>query len=402
MNSRIVITSGYRLYGYQCIVYVEGIQSLAFKKFKLDKGLSEYNENGFAIDRIWYYQSQGLVLSSHLLLGKASKHGYMKSDSGLDVMYDVFGTEVTGSRGKISFKSLNTLPLSRNSGLTLNVNYSTDNMFNASMNLKTQWTPQFNSDVIAEYSQTAAGREELWLRLRSALVNKVLGSLSMNLAYEKEKQYMLELSLQNQAVRNFSLSARYARSRLLYADSQFNDQSNSSFSLSYSHKLFNLIADYSFHKDLLLDQSQGNPQVRLTVNPFRLYDGLLQLNFTSSFIVNQLKNQGVSTDISKANMSLALQSERIELGRGQEMSFSLAAEQLVDQDPENNFTSLGCIFKASQNLWNPGRLQFPFQLPDPAQERQLVHPGHDLARLVGGSEAEGKGKLGPGLGFPVL
>ncbi len=360
LNSRIVITGNYRLYGYQSIVFVEGIQSLAFKKFKLDKGLSEYNENGFAVDRVWYYQSQGLVLSSHLLLSKAAKHGLMKSDSALDVMYDVFGTEVTGSRGKINFKSLNTLPVSKNSGLSLNVNYLTDNMLNASLNLKTQWTPQINSDLVAEYSLTAAGREELWLRLRSGMHNKVLGSLQVNLAYEKEKQYMLELTLQNQAVRNFTLAARHARSRLMYAENQFNSQSNSSFSLSYSHKLFNLVSDYSFHQDLLLDQSQSNPQVRLTVNPFRMYDGLLQLNFASSFVVNQFKNRGVSTDLSKANMTLALQSERIELGRGRELSFSLAAEQLIDQDADNNFTSLGCIFKASQSLWNLADLNLLF------------------------------------------
>jgi hypothetical protein len=360
LNSRIVITANYRLYGYQSIVFVEGIQSLAFKKFKLDKGLSEYNENGFAFDRIWYYQSQGLVLSSHLLLSKAGKHGLMKSDSALDVMYDVLGTEVTGSRGKLSFKSLNTLPVSKNSGLSLNVNYLTDNMFNAALNLKTQWTPQIHSDLAAEYSLTAAGREELWLRLRSGLNNRVLGSLQVNLAYEKEKQYMLELSLQNQAIRNFTLSARHARSRLMYAENQFNSQSNSSISLSYSHKLFNLVTDYSFHQDLLLDQNQGNPQVRLTVNPFRMYGGLLQLNFSSSFVVNRLENRGVSTDLSKANMSLALQSERIELGGGQELSFSLAAEQLIDQDPENNFTSLGCIFKASQSLWDVADLNFLF------------------------------------------
>jgi hypothetical protein len=110
LTGRIVITSGYRLYGYQCTVFVEGIQSLAFKKFKLDKGINEQTENGFGIDRVWYYQSQGLVLNSHLLLEKAVKHGSLKSVSGLDLSYDIVGSEVVGSRGKINFKSLNTLP----------------------------------------------------------------------------------------------------------------------------------------------------------------------------------------------------------------------------------------------------------------------------------------------------
>jgi hypothetical protein len=354
LNSRIVITSSYRLYGYQCTVFVEGIQSLSFKKFKLDKGIEELAENGFGVDRIWYYQSQGVVLSSHLLLEKALKHGSFKSVSGLDLSYDILSAkdELIGSRGKINFKSLNTLPLSKNSGLTLNLNYLTGNMLNASMDLKTQWSPQLSSDLIAEYSLTAAKKEEFWLRLRSGLNNKVLGNLSVNLAYEKEKQYLIELSLRNQAVKNFVLFAQLSRSRLLFDQNQYNSQSKSALSLSYSNKLFNLVADYSFHKDLLLEQSQSNPQIRLNVNPFRLYDGLLQLNFSSSFVINQLNNRGIRNDLSKANMGLALQSEKIQLGPSREMSFSLAAEQLLDKDPKNNFTSLGCIFKGSQSLWD--------------------------------------------------
>ncbi len=362
LTTRIVITDNYRLYGYQCTVFVEGIQSLAFKKFKLDKGIPEQTENGFGLDRIWYYQSQGVVINSHLLLEKALKHGSFKSVSGLDLSYDILSAkdDLVGSRGKINFKSINTLPLGKKSGLTLNLNYLTDNMSNASMNLKTQWTPQLSSDVIAEYTLTSAKKEEFWLRLRSAFNNKILGNLSLNLAYEKEKQYLLDISLQNQAVKNFVLSAQHSRSRLLYDQGQYNNLSNSAFSLSYSNKLFNLAADYSFHQDLLLEQSQGNPQIRLNVNPFRLYDGLLQLNFSSSFVMNRLSNRGVRDDISKANMGLALQSEKIQLGRGQDLSFSLAAEQLLDKDPTNNYTSLGCIFKGSQSLGDLADFNFLF------------------------------------------
>jgi lipopolysaccharide export system protein LptA len=360
LSSRIVITGSYRLYGYQSTVFVEGIQSLAFKKFKLDKGIKEQGDQGFGIDRIWYYPSQGVVVNSHLLVEKAVKNGFLKSSSGLDLKYDAFGKDVVGARGKINFNSLNSLAVSKKSGLNLNINYLTDNMFNAAMDFKTQWTPQFSSDWIAEYSRTAAKREELWLRLRSGLNGKVLGNVSLNLAYEKEKQYLLEISLQNQAIKNFVISARHSRSRLLYNQDQYNSLSNSNFSLSYSNRLFNLAADYSFHKDLLLNQTQASPQFRLNVSPFRLYNGLLQVNFTSSFIINQLNNRGVRDDFSKANMGLALQSEKIQLGGGPEMSFSLAAEQLLDQDPANNFTSLGYIFKCSQSLADFADFNFLF------------------------------------------
>ncbi|MEI6613441.1 MAG: hypothetical protein WCL37_00960 [Chrysiogenales bacterium] len=375
LNSRIVITGSYRLYGYQCTVFVEGIQSLAFKKFKLDKGINESSDQGFGIDKIWYYPSQGVVINSHLLLEKAVKNGFFKSVSGLDLKYDVFGDEVAGARGKINFNSLNSLAISKKSGLTLNFNYLTENMLNASMNLKTQWTPRFSSDLNVEYSLTAAKREELWLRLRSNLSGKVPGNISLNFAYEKEKQYLLEISLQNQAIKNFFLSAQHSRSRLLYNQNQYNSLSSSAFSLSYSNTLFNLVADYSFHKDLLLDQSQGNPQFRLNVSPFRLYNGLLQVNFFSSFTVNQLNNKGVRDDFSKANMRIALQSDKIQLGQGPEMSFSLAAEQLLDEDPENNFTSLGYIFKCSQNLTDFADFNFLFNYQTRRKTEQWLIQG---------------------------
>jgi len=360
LNSRIVITSNFRLYGYQSTVFVEGIQSLAFKKFKLDKGLNETDNQGFGIDKIWYYPSQGAVVNSHLLLEKAVKNGFIKSTSGLDLKYDLFGDNVVGSRGKINFNSLSSLDISKKSVLSLNINYLTANMLNASMNFKTQWTPKFSSDWIAEYTLTTAKKEEMWLRLRSSLSAKVLGDVSLNLAYEKEKQYLAEISLQNQVVKNFVLSAQHSRSRLLYDQNQYNRLSSSAFSLSYSNKLFNLAADYSFHKDLLLNQSQSNPQFRLNFSPFKLYNGLLQVNFTSSFMINQLNTGNLRENLRKANMGLAMQTETIQLGRGPEMSLALAAEQLLDEDPDNNFTSLGYVFKCSQSLTDFADFNFLF------------------------------------------
>jgi hypothetical protein len=362
LNGRIVITGNFRVYGYQAMVFIEGIQSLAFKKFKLDKGIAELSDQGFGLDKIWLYPSQGAVVNSHLLLEKPVRSGSFKSLSKLDLIYDIFNAkeDVIGSRGKINFSSLQSLPLSKKSGLHLNLNYLTDNMLNASLNFKTQWTPKLSSDLIAEYSLTEAKQEEFWLRLRSAWNSKLPGNLTLNLAYEKEKQYLLELALRNQAVKNFVLSVQHSRSRLLYDPGQYNDLSDSAFSLAYTTKLFNLSADYSFHKDLLLEQSQGTPQFRLNVSPFRLYNGLLQVNFFSSFIVNQLNNRGQRDDFSKANMGLALQSENIQLGRGPGLSFSLAAEQLLDEDPQNNFTSLGTIFKCSQRVADFADFNFLF------------------------------------------
>lgn len=358
LNQRIVITQSYRVYGYQTTVFIEGIQSLAFKKFKLDQGADETSIEGAGIDKIWYYPSEGLVINSHMNLEKKIKNGVARTANSLDFKYDILNRIATGSRGKIYFISLNSLDLSKKNDLSLNVNFLTDNLFNSRLAFKTQWTPQLSSEWAAEYSRTAAEQEELWLRLGSNLQNRMLGNLALNLSYEKEKQYVAEISLQNQALKNINLSLQHARSRLRYGQDSYNRLLSSSFFLAYTHRLFNMAADYSFHKDLLQNQSQGTPRFTLNVSPFRLYHNLLQVNLVSSFMVNQLELAGTRDNQSKANLGLNLQSERIQLGHGPAFTIALATEQLLDQERLNDFTSLGCVFKCSQNITGFADLDF--------------------------------------------
>jgi hypothetical protein len=358
LNQRIVITRSYRVYGYQTTVFIEGIQSLAFKKFKLDQGADETNIEGAGIDKIWYYPTEGLVVSSRLNLGKTVKNGAAKTVNTLDFKYDILNNIEIGSRVKIYFNSLNSIDLSKKNDLNLNVNFLTDNMFNAVLAFKTQWTPRLNSEWVADYSRTEAKREEFWLRLRSSLNHRVLGNVALNLSYEKEKQYLAEVSLQNQALKNVNISLQHTRSRLLYNQDSFNRLISSAFSLAYTHRLFNMAADYSFHKDLLQNQSQGNPRFMLNVSPFRLYHDLLQVNLVSSFMVNRLNWAGKLDSRSRANLGLNLQSERIQLGRGPTFTLALAAEQLLDQERANDFTSLGCVFRCSQSIAGFADLDF--------------------------------------------
>lgn len=358
LNQRIVITQSYRVYGYQTTIFIEGIQSLAFKKFKLDQGADEANIEGAGIDKIWYYPSEGLVINSRMNLEKKVKNGAAKTVNTLDFKYNILNTNAFGSRGKIYFNSLNSLDLSKKNDLNLNVNYLTGNLFNAMLAFKTQWTPHLNSEWVAEYSRTEAKREEVWLRLRSSLQNRVLGNVALNLSYEKENQYLAEVSLQNQALKNVNISLQHSRSRLLYNQDSFNRLVSSAFSLAYTNRLFNMTADYSFHKDLLQNQSQGSPRFMLNVSPFRLYHNLLQVHLVSSFTANQLNWGGKLESQSKANLGLSLQTEKIRLGRGPTFTFALAAEQLLDQERLNDFTSLGCVFNCSQSIAGFADLDF--------------------------------------------
>ena len=321
LNHRIVISSRYRVYGYQCTAFIEGAQSLSFKKFPLDGGGDTSQLKGFWVDRIWWYASQGLVFNGHFLLEKAVARGTARSANALDVKYDLFKQVDAGPPLRVNFTSQNSISLTRKLEAGLNVGYLTDNLFQSRLALKSQWTPGLSSEVAAEYSRTVASptvasREELWFRFRSGLQDKRLGNVALNLGYEKQDQYQGDVSLQNQAVKNVTLSLQHSRSRLLYGPDAYNRLSSTQLSLAYSHRLFQMAADYQFHKDLLQDQSQGTPRFTLNATPFRLYHGLLQMNFSSNFMVNQLNLAGKRSDQRRANLALSLQSETIRLGGG--------------------------------------------------------------------------------------
>ena len=359
LNQRIVVTDRFRLYGYQCTVFLEGAQSLSFKKFKLEPGGKETSKlQGVWIDRLWYYASQGIVASTHFLVERGLPAGKARLESSLDVKYDPFGQVEYGPALRVDFNSRNSFNLTRRHQLDLHVGFLTDNLLRGGMALTSQWTPWWRSVVAIEYSRTKARREELWLYFRSVLQDKHLGDMALNLGYEREGQYQGDISLRNQAVKNMRLALRHSFSRLLLGAETYNRQNQSGAELSYTHRLFQMVADYSFHRDLLQDLTQGTPRFTLNATPFRLYRGLLRVDFASSFMVNQLQVGSRRDDQSRANLALNLQSEPIAVGPGSTLTMALSSEQLLEQDRENRFTSLGCVLKYTRELGARAELDF--------------------------------------------
>lgn len=350
LSRRVVVSTRYGVTGYQATAFIEGVQSLSFKRLKLDRGIETNQLRGFWLDRVWYYPSQGLVANSHYLWEKPIKTGSAKSANVLDVKYDLFNQSDSASALRVDFNSQNSLSLSRRHEAVLGFGFLTDNLLKTRLALRSQWLPGWSSEVAAEYSRTAAKREELWLRLNSSLQQKALGTLSLDLGVEREAQHRGSVSLRNQALRNVTLSLQHSFSRLLIGEGTFSRQYQSAFSLAYSHRLFQLAADYSFHHDLLHDQSQGTPRFTLTATPFRLYHGLLKVNFNSSYLINQLTLAGKRDDQSRANISLSLQNETIRLGSGPAFTFALAAEQYLERERLNRYTSLGGVLRCVQSI----------------------------------------------------
>ena len=350
LGKHVVISNVFRVYGYQTTAFIEGGQSLSFKRFSLDRGIDTSKLQGVWADRVWYYASQGIVANTHFLLERPVPGGTARSANSLDVMIDPFGQVEYGPALRLNFNSRNSFSLTRRHEAGVDVEYLTDNLLRAGVAFRSQWTPRLSSELALEYSRTAAAREELWLRLRSRLQDPTLGEVALDLGGEKEGQYQGSVSLRNQALKNVSVSLQHSFSRLLFNEDLFNRRRESSVSLAYTHRLFQLGADYSFHRDLLQDQSQGTPRFTLKLTPFRLYGGLLRADFISSFLVNRLTLAGRRDQQSRANLTFHLQSEALELGPGSTLTVALAAEQLLERLPQDRYTSLGCVLTCRQRL----------------------------------------------------
>ena len=127
-------------------VFIEGVQSLSFKKFKLDQGVGETDVQGMGIDKLWFYPSQGVVVNSHWPMRRRSGRGRPRPSTPWTSSM-IFSTPPTLRRGERSISiRVSTLDLSRKSALSLNADYVTGNMSSARLALLTKWTPRWSSE----------------------------------------------------------------------------------------------------------------------------------------------------------------------------------------------------------------------------------------------------------------
>jgi len=391
--SRIVITRDYRVYGFGATVFVEGIQSLSFKKFKMDKGIPASDERPFAINHIWLSSSQGLVVKSRLNLSRETGSRAFKSQTAVNLRYDFFHLDLGESRFRMDMNSLHELDLGNRDKFSLNANLITRNMFSTLLNFSHQWGEGSASVLSLDFRKPYANRQELWLRLNSELNLKKAGLMQIHLGIEKERQYTSELVYQNLSLRNLNLTLQQANSRLLLGPDTFNRLSDSQFSLEYTTKLFSLAGEYSLNRDRLNDQTQASPQLRLNASPFKIYGGLLGVNVYTTFLINTMERTGFKESIYRANIGINLESEKLDLGRDADLQVAIASEQYLEKDPFNNTSAFGFIVRGRQGLFTSADLELVYNCHSQRRSRRWLISGttsQDVSAIVRLREGVGR------------
>ena len=375
LNEKVVITKDFGVYGHRTTVFIEGIQSISIRKFRLDKGIQGKSGKILRLNKIWYYSSQGLVANASLNWEKKLKKGAWKNSTSLELQYDPFGTPDAAPRGRTYFSSLHSLQLGGERMIDLKLNSVSSNMWNASLGFTLPLGKKLKTEWWADYRKPHRSSEELWLRLHSSLAVAGKGNVILNLGYEKRNQNTVDMSYDQPLLRNIRLLMRHSQSRLLFGTDQFNRLTHSSMSLFYSTKVFSLMSEYSLNRDLFHHQSQASPQVRLNLNPFTLYNGILKTNFSSQIVVNRLSMAGRRDDLYRANLAMSVDSETIQLSRGAQIWLSMAIEQYIDRDPLSNFTSAGYRIRGKQDLFGAADLELQYDYQSRRQTRSWLIRG---------------------------
>ena len=353
VGPRMEVHGGFGVTGHQVVVFIEGMPSVRFKKWRLDGGGADDQPPMFTLERSWYYSAMGVVLGGRFSAGRNA----LTTVHDVTLQYDIANNLDWPRRERISYEGNVRLKLGGWGALTGKVGYSSQNIFTAALGAEANLGQVASSSLSLELSDPYRGHQELWGRSRSQLNLGSWGKVGLNLSAERDHQSLAEVTAAATFARNFRFSLRQQLSRLLDSGGQAAERRNAALALTYSTKLFDLATDYSFADDRLRDQWQSTPGFRVTARPLSFYAGLLSVGFQLHAAQSWIGRRSGRDLLGQVVTSLSLDTQRLPLASGTDLQFSLASEWNVDRDPLARTVSSGVVLRARQALPGPFRLE---------------------------------------------
>ncbi len=340
------IQANYDLWGSDVMLFVEGLESVGFRKFKLTGG--GQRTSGFSLDKVWFSRAQGLF-------GKAS-YSYernQKVQSLSQLYYEEHSIlkDYAGLKRQLDFQTSTTWMVSDRVGVGAAGNYNSTSLWNARFWLDRK-SKNANSNVLLDfaYNKPLEARGEAWIGLQSSLTSPRWGSLSFLGKYEFHNQALANLFYTKTFLKKFDVSLISSYSRIAVGRSGgISEIFTGNLSLSYNVRLFNAATDYYLNCDLFGNQRLSRPQLRLGLNSFTFYGGLLTATMTNVFIHTTLTGDQANAKSYSNNTAFNLSAKPLSLARDLRLSLNLALEQFLEREGRN-FTSGGFILNISQRF----------------------------------------------------
>jgi len=340
---KIYVHENWEVTGEGVILYLEGLESVGFKKFKLSQGLKQRN-GGFSLDKIWFTKSQGIIARASYLFRSGDtvnsltrfsheERSVLKNHSGADRQVDILNSTsfVLGDSSSLSFTG----------------NFNSSRLWNAGLVWNKKWSPVVKTSLDFTYNKPINYRGEAWFGFQSNISGGKYGDLLVSGRYETQDQVLGNLIYGKTFLKNFSflLNSSYSRVKIAGSD-DFSEILTGGLSLSYNSRIFNLSTDYYLNYDLFGSQLLSQPQLRLGVNPVAFYGGILSVSVTNVFLYNSLRMNDSHLNTYSNNTIFNLSTQPVFLRKNLFLDFRFSVEQFIEKE-NRNFTSGGFIGNVS-------------------------------------------------------
>lgn len=376
----IEIRDNFDVFGYEVTLYLEGMPSLGFKRFKLSEGFKQ-RSSGFSLDSVWYSKSQGITARGSFLYEKDNK---VNSLSQLRYEERSVLKHYIGADRQADFMTSTTLnPIERlNLGLT--GNFNTSGLWNTNFWLNRVWNDSINTTLDLSYNKPINLKGETWIGLQSNINAGRYGSFFLAGRYEFQDQALGNFSYGNTFFNSVNFLFNSTYSRLKIGNSEFSEIVSGGISLSYSPRIFNISSDYYLNYDLFGNQLLTQPQLQIGLTPVSLYGGLLSAAVNNIFIYNHLKRDEESSDTFSNNTMFNLALAPIYFQKNFHLNLSASVEQFLEKQGRN-FTTGGIILNVSKELFKGFFLEGYYNLHSRRRTRGWLLEGttsQDLSATV--------------------
>lgn len=384
---QVEITANSEVFGYGMTLYLEGIESLKFKKIKMSEGIKQ-RSSGFSLDRVWYTNSQGFIVKGSYLFQKKDK---INSLSQMNYEERSFLKNYQGLERQVDFMTSTTIEASDKLRMGIAGNYNSGGLWNSQFWLSRNWKQNFKTQLDFSYNKQINLKGEAWFGLQSSFNGGKYGSLSFLGRYEIQNQILTNFSYGAQFLKNLDFLATASYSRIKSGwENMYTGIITGDVSISYRTNVFNLGTDYYLNYDLFGSQLLSQPQLKVGMNPISFYGGHLFANFYNVFIYNNLHGNTRSERSYSNNMVFNLNTQPMSIWSSCDLNFNLALEQFLEKEGRN-FTSGGAIFRASQDLWRGVSFQAVYSVQSRRKTKNWLIEGtssQDLSLMLRLSLAE--------------
>ncbi len=342
----IQVTEAYEVLGERVILHLEGLEAVGFNKFKLSSGLKQ-RSSGFSLDKIWFTKSQGIIARGSYRYRTPDR---VNSLTQLNYEERSVLKDYVGPDRQVDILNSTSFVIDKDTNASFTGNYNSSNLWNASLVLNKKWSQSFSTNFDISYNKPINFKGETWFGFDSTLYGGHWGDLALAGRYEVQDQVLGSLTYGKTFLERFSLllNSMYSKIKIVGSD-DYSEIFTGGVSLSYDSRVFNLSSDYYLNHDLFGSQLLSQPQLRVGINPFTFYGGILVASVTNIFIYSDVKLGAEHQDSYSNNTIFSLSTQPMYMVPGLSLDMSVAVEQFLEKE-DRNFTSGGFIGRATAEI----------------------------------------------------